>query len=561
MTPTSNRLRTASLLTHSVIHTRPRQLAARLWFTVKRRALTLASPNPSAETPPPVRQVLPESPLPKQESAIRPISDGYELTFQNRTRAFGVAIDWHRADLNAGTRLWKLHLHYHEFLAGLPDAELIRIVSDWLSANPPYRPQYWLDSWNAYAVSIRSVVWMQEYAKRKDRLPVEFRNVLLSAIWQHLRFLRGNLENDIGGNHILRNIRALMWGAAFFDGDAASRLGAFAERLLVGELADQVLPDGFHFERSPSYHLQVFGDLLECWRVARAASTRQVLGDILGRMAKVVANVAHPDGNPSLFGDGGFSMAHRPHELLNVYSGQLGAAPMPSKTFWYQQAGYAGLRTGDTYLIYDCGPVAPGHLPAHAHADIFSFELSLGQRRIVVDSGTYEYDPGERRSWYRGTAAHNTVGLDDKDQCEMWSSFRMGRRGNVVLERVDIGSDRLAIEGWHDGYTRLRGAPVHHRLLDADARGVRIADRVVGGAGQNARSFLHLHPECRVESLGPGVARIIAGRVRLKIQASGHLSIEQFQWSTDFGIAIPSQRLVVAYGRVPCLGQYELMLE
>ena len=46
-----------------------------------------------------------------------------------------------------------------------------------------------------------------------------------------------------------------------------------------------------------------------------------------------------------------------------------------------EPSGYARATTGSACLICDCAAVGPDYLPAHAHADTLSFELSLGARR------------------------------------------------------------------------------------------------------------------------------------------------------------------------------------
>ena len=48
-------------------------------------------------------------------------------------------------------------------------------------------------------------------------------------------------------------------------------------------------------------------------------------------------------------------------------------------------------------LITDVGAIGPDYLPAHAHADTLSFELSLFGRRVVVNGGTSRYATGPRR--------------------------------------------------------------------------------------------------------------------------------------------------------------------
>ena len=78
--------------------------------------------------------------------------------------------------------------------------------------------------------------------------------------------------------------------------------------------------------------------------------------------------------------------------------------------------------------MVDGGPGGPDHLMAHAHADLFSYELSLFGERFVVDTGVYEYPAGPMRQYVRSTAAHNTASVDGVDQIECWDSFRVARR-------------------------------------------------------------------------------------------------------------------------------------
>ena len=74
----------------------------------------------------------------------------------------------------------------------------------------------------------------------------------------HAGFLRRHLEFDVGGNHLIKNLKALA-GLAVLFGD--ERTLDRTLNLLSRQLAVQVLPDGGHFERAPAYHCQVLADL------------------------------------------------------------------------------------------------------------------------------------------------------------------------------------------------------------------------------------------------------------------------------------------------------------
>ncbi len=67
-------------------------------------------------------------------------------------------------------------------------------------------------------------------------------------------------------------------------------------------------------------------------------------------------------------------------------------------------------------LCFDCGPLGEGN---HGHFDSLSIELAAYGRSLIVDPGRYTYsEAGETnwRVWFRGTAAHNTVTVDGKNQ-------------------------------------------------------------------------------------------------------------------------------------------------
>src|SRR5438067_13909420 len=173
-------------------------------------------------------------------------------------------------------------------------------------------------------------------------------------------------------------------------------------------------------------------------------------------MLDVLDNLIMADGRLPLLKDTTYDGLD-PHALLAAAAHER----KPRPTLFLAESGYAIFRPRDgASLIVDVGPPCPDYLPAHAHADMLSFELCLGGRRVIVDSGVYTYEAGEWRDLFRSTRAHNTVEVDGENQSEVWSSFRVGRRArphNVVFR--DNG-----VEGEHDGYERL-AVPVRHRRI------------------------------------------------------------------------------------------------
>lgn len=511
--------------------------------------------------------VSPHPPLSLWEPAHPPAAtlspSGWCFTFLNKTMELSRPVRWHHPALNVGTRLWKLHLHYFDWADALPDDAFVELVADWIDRNSPYRSGYWRDSWNSYAISIRVVAWMGELARRRNRLPPAFVARVEQSIYEQLRFLLRNLERDIGGNHLIKNIRALYWGSGYFTGSFASSMALRASRLLAKELHRQVLSDGFHFERSPAYHVQVFADLLDVMRLMEPGDLGERLRRRLEAMAQVVADVTHPDGFVALFNDGGMHMSRKPEAVLEAYVSVTGSGkPVQRAVASFPEAGYHVVRGRRLMLMYDAGAVGPDDLPAHAHGDIFSFELSVDGARFIVDAGVYEYNAGPRRAQSRSTVTHNTVTVDKQDQCEFWGSFRMGRRARVHVHEIRSSCDGLVVDAEHDGYRGLPGSPRHRRRIECGFEGpLRVFDRVIGGRGQAVRSRLLLHPAVQIREIDRDSVLLERDGRCVKLVTHGlPWTVEGSVWWPDFGREEVTRTIVIELGRAPASGCYEMRL-
>lgn len=553
--------RLAVLLWYSVKHTKPRQLLARIWLRAKRSFCSCGlefifreAREMSLDPMPTPRAARPMSLLPPRQQLVEMDEDGLVLRMLNETRSLQIPMQWHPKDLEYGTRLGLLNLHYMEYLEALDDELFVAVVTDWIQSNAPYRPGYWLDDWNSYALSIRVVVWMQQLADRGERITSSSRDLIHRSVIQQIRFLTHNLELDIRGNHLIKNIKALLWAGAYFDGQEARIWAQRGHELLLEALSEQILADGMHFELSPSYHTQVFSDLLECHVVLDNPTARDTLAGVLEMMAQVLVDMTHPDGHISLFGDGGLHMTYQAHECLAVFGRLLGKSIEPRKMFVMEEAGYFGVREGENLVIADFGPLAPDSLPAHGHGDMFSFEWTVDGLRMITDPGVYEYNAGFWRSFSRSTSAHNSVVLDGADQGEFWASFRLGRRANLVSRSLSRDDDALVLEGTHDGYRSMEGRPLHNRRMRFSPFRIEIEDQVLDGGGQNVTAGFLLHPECKIEWLRPDKAVVHRADTHLVIESSAPLSGVESWWCPDFGVHEKTTRIQTCYGAAPCRG-------
>ena len=414
------------------------------------------------------------------------------LTFQNRREAVGFPPDWNRRDLPL---LWRYHLHYHEFLWVLPFERARDVATDWIERHPCGPDQV---GWLPYPTSLRITAWCTcFFGRHRARTLADdaFRTRLWWSIHAQTEHLGRNLEWHRLGNHLLENAVALALAGSCFDHAAARRWFRRANALLARELPEQVLADGGHVERSPMYQCRVLHTLLVL-RAAGDSYLRAMVEPYLNRVARALAALTHPDGGIALLNDSALGVHPSPGRLAS----EAGSTPPSPGGFALAESGYYGARTHDGhYVVCDAGPVGPDYQPAHAHADLFSFELSLRGARVVVDSGVFTYETGPMREYCRSTRAHNTVEIEGRDQVEVWRAFRVGRRcrpRDVVWKPRD-GAFELSAR--HDGYRVLPGRPVHARTFRWRDAGVLDIDDLVDAA-RVVRSVarLHFHPDCRM---------------------------------------------------------------
>jgi hypothetical protein len=405
----------------------PRQVAGRVMRPVRRRRFPAGPRGP-----------------------FRPLVENEELW---RTRAFA-PFD---ARSVPGSRLAEFQASYGEDVleAARTGSDAARLARAWIGAHPPRVD----DAWHPYVASTRILNWLA--ATTLDRAVGE---VTADSLRRALGRVAANVEDDVLGNHVIRNAAALVLGGVAFGDETLRRRGT---ALLERELPVQVLPDGGHYERSPAYHRLVLRDLLQLRPFVDVEET-------VRRMIGFAAGTSRPDGAPALFNDGGLDIAPRL---------ELPDPPQGISTF--ADTGYVVVRDHGLWLAFDCGPPAPAYLPAHAHADALSVQVWVDNRPLLVDSGTYTYEPGAERDFCRGTRAHSTVTVDERDQFELWGAFRSGPLPSVHLERAAAG-ELTAVAAY-------RGVR-HERTVRWDADSLHVEDSVRGRVLRGLESRLIAAP-------------------------------------------------------------------
>jgi uncharacterized heparinase superfamily protein len=557
---------------HSIRYLKPSQIAWRAWYMVRRKfkpaaiipppGLTLARPpeqTPHTQHAPAWDQTTPEqlaqgqftffnqtltlgSPLSNDPAGGQTSSFGGKIetssfggkietsSFDGKieTSRFGGKIDWKLGN-QSQHRLWIISLHYHSWLYKLGTLALqhndqtsplardlfTAYLDSWLQNADLQAPGSRALAWNAYACSTR-LSWWARLLWQPSALTLfstQRRDALAASIWKQARFIETNLEYDLRANHLLRDFVGLAYAGRLLEGPDAARWREKGSRLGIQQVAEQVLPDGGHFERSPMYHLHVMEDVLALACLAQTPEQRTHLRSVWVKMAHALQRMVHPDGLVTLLNDAAFNGSETPSEALHAGLRSLSASPELKPLAPIEVLPDFGLIRLQSPLplvsapvsgpsshsplplvsapvsgpspqpptwtvFFDVGPIGVDYQPGHAHADTLTLEASYLGQRLLIDPGTLSYDRGPARTYDRSTASHNTLTIDGKSSSEVWDIFRVARRARPLDVSFANQDNQPSASASHDGYDRLPGKPRHSRTVHAKTVALSITDVV-----------------------------------------------------------------------------------
>ena len=454
------------------------------------------------------------------------------------------------------SKLWLYNLHYFDDLnaknAKARGNQHFYQIDKWINDNPVFIG----NGWEPYPLSLRIVNWIK-YFISFENTSYEFN----SSLYLQSKVLYQSIEYHLLGNHIFANAKALVFAGCYFSGDEPQKWLDKGLDILYKQVHEQVLSDGGNFELSPMYHNILLEDMLDLVNLANTYKNKQLLDSVLGwkniieKMLNYSSEMSHPDGEVAFFNDSAMKIAPTIKDLkfyasiiynseIDLYKNNVdfGKQMIVSN---FSNSGYITVKSKNLKSILDVAKVGPDYIPGHAHADTLSFELSLFDQRVFVNSGTGEYGLSEERSRQRKTCSHNTVEVDFQDSSEVWSGFRVARRANTFDLKVDIDKDDVSVSCSHDGYKRLPGAVLHNRTWFFSGNIIEITDHLTGSY-QVAFAYYHIHPSVDVKLNGNIVVLTLPNSKVVTLTSDNKVKLEETSWHPEFGLSIKNKKLVLA---------------
>lgn len=444
--------------------------------------------------------------------------------------------------------VWELNRHHHLTVLALAHrltgdsryaSEIVRQLRSWVDANPVMEGVNWSSPFEL-ATRLFAWVWIERLLSGTAEHEALFGagGLLWNAAYWHQRIVATRHSfGSSANNHLIGEwaglyVASLAWPVF----PESERWRTRARRGLERECRRQVHPDGLNREQAFGYHLLTLEFFLLAGRDADRAGEPLSDGyaDVVRRMLAALPRLADARGHLPRWGDDDEGMAaqlrpraaRRAGWLLSAGRSWPGTSTSPAAMGEARPEGSDAFRSAGVYVLAsqrgdpteevlcaaDAGPLGYLSLAAHGHADALSFTLHVAGRPLIVDPGTFAYHADPRwRSYFRGTAAHNTLLVDGLDQSVpagpfLWLrharsrvlewSTREGAPRRSAGAVTDSGADLLAE---HNGYARLKGVGVHRRRWSLRGRRLVVEDRLEGTGRRQLEWRLHLHPACAVQ--------------------------------------------------------------
>jgi hypothetical protein len=376
------------------------------------------------------------------------------FTIAGVTLQLGTKPNWLTTALPADDE-WRIE--WYKFYYGLDLAHAFAVTGDaryrhtwkelvrsWIAQMP-----VGCDSSDVAARRIQNWIYAWTVFSREREFEPDFEDEIVSHLAAEVSHLPRNLTAE--RNHRTLELYALFIAALALPELDRDDLLEFAILELHRNLLTDVRPDGVHREQSTHYHMIALRSFLGARENAARFGLEFPAGydERLEKACEFLLHVQRPDGLIPALSDsdtGNYSdllklaatIFNRDDFLYAATAGNEGCAPattsasFPDGGYFVQRSGWGNGATSfkdERYLVFDCGPLGDG---GHGHYDFLNIEVAANGRPLIVDPGRFTYAEDELNwRWrFKGTAAHNTVCVDDLDQV----TYRRGKPKGPLAE-------------------------------------------------------------------------------------------------------------------------------
>lgn len=393
------------------------------------------------------------------------------------------------------------------------------LIFSWMEGNRPYRGVNWMSGielgLRTISVALAISTLGTDHLERAELVALE-RFFLAHAFW----IARYPSLYSSKNNHRVAELAGLIVATIFAPNmKNVTQLRRQALIDLLNEIEQQILPDGVGAEQSLAYSAFMI-ELSLIALVFLNVKPEELPPAVPARLAAWANHVQwmmDSAGQVPAIGDCdeskviAFTQAQEPRYVASVagaiagylqrtdlappridnhlrcalFNSLAGNAAVNSGVRTWQHGGYTVIRgqsANPVVLVLDHGPLGYLSIAAHGHADTLAVWLSIDDKPVIVDAGTYVYNSDPNwRDRFRATALHNTLSIGGVSSSISSGSFSWSAKAKGYL--LDIRQKpSIEVVAEHDGYVDRFSVRHRRTIRVADACSIDIIDELIGAA-------------------------------------------------------------------------------
>lgn len=436
----------------------------------------------------------------------------------------------------------------------------LKLIDGWIDRFPPSKDI----SWNAFNCTIRLINWF----KILKKLPKEYKinqnlwNKIQVSIYKQINYISSHIEYHIPGNHVIIQFYVLWLVSVVFPAwNKTIKIISEAEKLFKKELQNEFLTNGFHFEHSYHYHVQVtlFGML---WLIGMKNLNNFVeerVLKILKKASLLLEEFINPNGYLPMLGDNCFCFLTRnlyeDIELFKILKPMAFAGVFPkvkSSNVLDIKGLYVLARSFESEIIFDVSNIGLPNNPGHGHSDILSIIYSFKRHPIFVDPGTKKYSSDQASLAMKKTISHNTISIEGNDQAKLWGFFRWGYLPENLKYNIEESEMAIKLSGKYYGF-KLIGGYEHSREIVIGQDNLIIEDYINGKKNKIVELNFVLHPAVSAR-INDGLILRVQNDFELNFNIQTDfkytVNIESFDMFPSYDVLIPTQKIKVVFENI-----------
>lgn len=396
---------------------------------------------------------------------------------------------------------------------------IVDLICDFIK-NEPYSPSKEKSTWRSIDAGIRILNWilcLVELEKQGYSFNSK-KDIFHKGLEDHCSYLK-SIDNT---HSVISNWGILSNTGLFCASKYLSNLDdeTLAIRRIEKSCCLQITQDGFCWEQSPLYNVEVLNSLLECLEFGIQS---KIIYEKAYLLTKTLCCIIKPDGKLFLQGD----------------SDSIDVRPLISKAALYYEDGYfksigkdkfdflTSRKINNSYRnislcnieVDDCISYESGNYylklgtlsnqtivrfrggsqgSGHGHNDLLHFDIYSKGSDVLVDSGRYTYLPSKERELFKSAFMHNTITINRKDPFGYKTAWKSQKKCEYLsgpyLNRKDWKLINCSNLGFIDDYSTI----VNRKIFLLSKEIVFIYDSIFSNEEYTMQRYFHFDDKCSV---------------------------------------------------------------